>query len=175
MVSLPKCGALREAVGEWNWVDMMALFNHKLEAISNVSAAAKTFEFLNETLWKDDKRLRKLRNMEMNAEEKAARKSDLFRSFDVSIAIAKDLRLATAVNGLCDGLTAVIEERGQLIDEIDILVERFVPRKMSEFIKEMQGKDTKKLMKLQILDREFELRSREKYLFIDKLKDNMDY
>nr|GFA51865.1 hypothetical protein [Tanacetum cinerariifolium] len=26
MTSLPKCGALRDAVGGWDWVDMMVLF-----------------------------------------------------------------------------------------------------------------------------------------------------
>ncbi|GKD62598.1 hypothetical protein Tco_1300107 [Tanacetum coccineum] len=47
---------------------------------------------------------------------------------------------------------------------------RFVPEKMAEFMKETQGKDIPNLMKLQILGREFELRAREKDLFIEKLK-----
>ncbi|GJR00757.1 hypothetical protein Tco_0523741 [Tanacetum coccineum] len=38
---------------------------------------------------------------------------------------------------------------------------RFVPEKMGEFMKETQGKDTDKLMKLQILGREFELRTQQ--------------
>ncbi|GJU32540.1 hypothetical protein Tco_1176129 [Tanacetum coccineum] len=61
-------------------------------------------------------------------------------------AISEDLRLAREINGLCAGLTAVIEEREHFIDELDILV-----------------------------DREFELRAREKNLFIEKLKGNMDF
>ncbi|GKC66713.1 hypothetical protein Tco_1099311 [Tanacetum coccineum] len=52
---------------------------------------------------------------------------------------------------------------------------RFVPKKMAEFLKETQGKDTEKLMKLQILGREFDLRAREKNHFIEKLKGNMDF
>ncbi|GJU38849.1 hypothetical protein Tco_1191806 [Tanacetum coccineum] len=36
-----------------------------------VIAAVKIAEFLNETLWKDDRRLRKLQNMEMDADERA--------------------------------------------------------------------------------------------------------
>ncbi|GKD61389.1 hypothetical protein Tco_1298898 [Tanacetum coccineum] len=44
-------------------------FIRELDVMSGVGAAVKTTEFLNETLWKDDKRLRKLRNMEMDAEE----------------------------------------------------------------------------------------------------------
>nr|GEW83602.1 hypothetical protein [Tanacetum cinerariifolium] len=111
MVSLPNCGALRDAVGGWEWVDMMALycrrsaaedrqfssrikalleemvvtydekvdFIQELEAVPDVIAAAKTVEFLNETLWKDDKRPRKLRNMEMNAEERADQKEHLIQ------------------------------------------------------------------------------------------------
>ncbi|GKA87188.1 hypothetical protein Tco_0808899 [Tanacetum coccineum] len=85
------------------------------------------------------------------------------------------LRLAREINGLCAGLTAVIEEREQFSDELDILVDRFIPRKMVEFMRETQSKDTEKLMKMQILGREFELRAWEKNLFIKKLKGNMDY
>nr|GEW02735.1 hypothetical protein [Tanacetum cinerariifolium] len=44
-------------------------------------------------------------------------------------------------------------------------------RKMPEFIKETMNKDVSNLMKLQILGSEFELRAREKDLFIKKLKD----
>ncbi|GJW51270.1 hypothetical protein Tco_0092621 [Tanacetum coccineum] len=42
-------------------------FIRELEAVSGIHAAVTTFEFLNENLWKDDKRLRKLRNMEIDA------------------------------------------------------------------------------------------------------------
>ncbi|GKE11335.1 hypothetical protein Tco_1414886, partial [Tanacetum coccineum] len=66
-------------------------------------------------------------------------------------AIAKDLRLAREINGLCDGLTAVIKERELFIGELETLVDRFVPEKMGEFLKETQAKDTDKLMKYQLL------------------------
>ncbi|GJX03435.1 hypothetical protein Tco_0189351 [Tanacetum coccineum] len=46
-------------------------FIQDLEAMSGVIAAVKIAEFLNETLWKDDRRLRKLQNMEMDADERA--------------------------------------------------------------------------------------------------------
>ncbi|GKA69237.1 hypothetical protein Tco_0775301 [Tanacetum coccineum] len=46
-------------------------FIQELEAMLGVIAAVKTAEFLNETLWKDDMRLRKLQNMEMDADERA--------------------------------------------------------------------------------------------------------
>ncbi|GKA58275.1 hypothetical protein Tco_0757463 [Tanacetum coccineum] len=49
-------------------------FIQELEAVPGVSARVKTAKFLNETLWKDDKRLRKLRNMEMDANEQAVQK-----------------------------------------------------------------------------------------------------
>ncbi|GKB59260.1 hypothetical protein Tco_0915446 [Tanacetum coccineum] len=42
-------------------------FIRELEAVSGVDAAAKTTDFLNENLWKDDKWVRKLRNMEMDS------------------------------------------------------------------------------------------------------------
>ncbi|GJX17325.1 putative reverse transcriptase domain-containing protein [Tanacetum coccineum] len=69
------------------------------------------------------------------------------------------LELAKEINGLCAGLTIVIEEREHFINELDVLVDRFVLEKTAEFLKETHGKDTKKLMKLQILGREFELRA----------------
>nr|GEW64822.1 hypothetical protein [Tanacetum cinerariifolium] len=60
------------------------------------------------------------------------------------------------------------------IGELEMLAYKFVPGKMAEFMKEIQDKDIPNLMKLQILGREFELRVREKDLFIKKLKGNMD-
>ncbi|GKE10816.1 hypothetical protein Tco_1414367, partial [Tanacetum coccineum] len=54
-------------------------------------------------------------------------------------------------------------------------VDRFVPEKMVEFMKESQDKDTPNLMKLHILGREFELRAREKNLFIEKPKGNIEF
>ncbi|GKE41994.1 hypothetical protein Tco_1469278 [Tanacetum coccineum] len=74
-------------------------------------------------------------------------------------AITEDIRLAREINGMCDGLTAVIEERELFIGELDTLVDKFMSEKMCEFLKEMQAKDTNKLMKLQILGREFEIRA----------------
>nr|GEW42498.1 hypothetical protein [Tanacetum cinerariifolium] len=85
-------------------------------------------------------------------------------------AISEDLRLAHAINGLCTGLTADIEERYHFIDELDFLVDRLVSKKTVEFLKKTQGKGTEKLMKMQILGREFELRDHDKNLFIKKLK-----
>ncbi|GJV88532.1 hypothetical protein Tco_1532470 [Tanacetum coccineum] len=103
MTSIPKCGALRDAVGGWDSVQMMSLycqisaadernfsgrlsdllqeminaydkkveFIRELEAVPGITAAVKTGEFLNENLWKDDKRIRKLHNMNINAGMKA--------------------------------------------------------------------------------------------------------
>ncbi|GJW04596.1 hypothetical protein Tco_1563452 [Tanacetum coccineum] len=52
---------------------------------------------------------------------------------------------------------------------------QYVPDKMADFMKQVQGKDILNFMKLQILRRELELRAREKGIFIEKLKGNMDY
>ncbi|GJT75984.1 hypothetical protein Tco_1042709 [Tanacetum coccineum] len=103
MTSMPNCGALCDAVGEWDWVQMMSLycqnsaaderdfagrlndllqeminaydkkvdFIRELEGVPGIAAAVKTGEFLNNNLWKDDKRIQKLRNMNADAEMKA--------------------------------------------------------------------------------------------------------
>ncbi|GJR64447.1 hypothetical protein Tco_0010512 [Tanacetum coccineum] len=86
-----------------------------------------------------------------------------------------DIRLTRQINALCDTLTYVIDGRWSFVGELDMLAYKFVPGKMMEFMKEMQDKDIPNLMKLQILGREFELRAREKDLFIEKLKGNMNY
>ncbi|GJQ90941.1 hypothetical protein Tco_0002080 [Tanacetum coccineum] len=69
--------------------------------------------------------------------------------------ITEHLALAREINALCAGLTIVIDERENFADELNVLVGRFVPEKMVEFMKEVQGKDIPNLMKLQILGRIF--------------------
>nr|GEW19371.1 hypothetical protein [Tanacetum cinerariifolium] len=101
MTSLPKCKALQERVGEWDWGKMMVLycknaaagdfefarrivvlyremeiaydekldFIRELDSVPGVAVAAETAEFLNDKLWKDDKRLQKLHNMEIDARD----------------------------------------------------------------------------------------------------------
>nr|GEZ20365.1 hypothetical protein [Tanacetum cinerariifolium] len=56
-------------------------------------------------------------------------------------AAVEDLDLAREIDGLCAGLTARIEEREYFINELDVLVDKLVSEKMSEFIKETQEKD----------------------------------
>ncbi|GJY30174.1 hypothetical protein Tco_0413669 [Tanacetum coccineum] len=65
--------------------------------------------------------------------------------------------------------------RWNFVEELEMLAYKFVPEKMAEFMNKMQDKDIPNLMKLQIHGKEFELRAREKDLFIEKLKGNMDY
>ncbi|GJX35748.1 hypothetical protein Tco_0247305 [Tanacetum coccineum] len=76
-------------------------------------------------------------------------------------AVSEDLRLAREINVLCAGLTAVIEEKENFVDELDVLVDRFVPKTMVEFMKESQDKDTPNLMKMHILVVRRHRRSRE--------------
>ncbi|GKA24561.1 hypothetical protein Tco_0710594 [Tanacetum coccineum] len=170
--------------------DDMVDFVHGLEAVPGVIAAVKVAGFLNETLVKDDKRLQKSQNMEIEADFYvmfaccnvgvdymcSALKAKTTKSMAaLPRAISEDTRLVREINGLFAGLTTVIKEIEHLIDKLDVLVDRFMPEKMAEFLKETMAKDTKKLMKLQILGREFELRAHEKNLFIKKLKGDMDF
>nr|GEV89043.1 hypothetical protein [Tanacetum cinerariifolium] len=90
-------------------------------------------------------------------------------------AISEDQRLAWQINAMCDTLTDIIDERENLIQELDVLASMFVPGKMGEIMKESQRKDIPNLMKLQILRREFELKAQEKEFFTDKLKGNMEF
>ncbi|GJS09977.1 hypothetical protein Tco_0366773, partial [Tanacetum coccineum] len=90
-------------------------------------------------------------------------------------AVIEDSSLASEINELCAGLTAHIEEREYFIDKLDSVSDIFMPEKMAGFLKETQEKDRNRLMRLQILGREFELRADEKNRFIEKLKGNADF
>ncbi|GJU62463.1 hypothetical protein Tco_1244298 [Tanacetum coccineum] len=90
-------------------------------------------------------------------------------------AISEDQSLAWQINALCDTLTSIIDEKENFVQELDVLANMFIPKKMGEFMKESLGKDIPNLMKLQILGREFKLRAREKEVFIEKLKGNMEF
>ncbi|GJV54519.1 hypothetical protein Tco_1450260 [Tanacetum coccineum] len=78
ITSLAKCAALQERVGGWEWADMMALycqnaveedneFARRMDAVPGVAAAVKTAEFLNEALWKDDRRIQRLWKLQIDA------------------------------------------------------------------------------------------------------------
>nr|GEX97400.1 hypothetical protein [Tanacetum cinerariifolium] len=62
--------------------------------------------------------------------------------------IAEDLRLAREINSLYACVTAVIDERENSKDELDVLASRRVLEKMAEFMGVVQGKDIPNLMKL---------------------------
>ncbi|GJU87514.1 hypothetical protein Tco_1295060 [Tanacetum coccineum] len=89
--------------------------------------------------------------------------------------VAADLRLAREINALCAHVTAIVDERERFVDELELLSGRDVPDKMAAFMKEVQGKDIPNLLQLQIIGREFELRAKEKDIFIEKLKGNLDF
>ncbi|GJR34363.1 hypothetical protein Tco_1210047 [Tanacetum coccineum] len=63
-------------------------------------------------------------------------------------AINKDLRLAREINAFCTGLTTIIDETENFINELDVLAGKSVLEKMVEFVKETQGKDIPNFMKL---------------------------
>ncbi|GJT43410.1 hypothetical protein Tco_0952125 [Tanacetum coccineum] len=108
----------------------------------------------------------KLNDLGKEAEERAR---------EIKMEISEDLRLAREINALCARVTAIVDEGENFVDELDILAGRSVSGKMAEFMKQVQGKYIPNLMKLQIFGREFELRAREKGIFIEKLKGNLDF
>ncbi|GJS86172.1 hypothetical protein Tco_0752713 [Tanacetum coccineum] len=86
------------------------------------------------------------------------------------VTVNVDSRLAWEIKAFCDRLIDIIEEKENFVIGLEALVGQFVPEKMCEFSKANQEKDIPNLMKLHILGREFELRAREKNLFIKRLK-----
>ncbi|GJQ91293.1 hypothetical protein Tco_0002432 [Tanacetum coccineum] len=81
-----------------------------------------------------------------------------------------DNKVMKGLPRLCGEVVDVVSERAQFLQELDSLLGRLVPEKMAEFLRETQRKDTERMLQLQILGRETELRAREKENFIQKLK-----
>nr|GEU82293.1 eukaryotic translation initiation factor 3 subunit B-like [Tanacetum cinerariifolium] len=136
----------------------------RLEALRNCQEVINTIRFWERMQIEDVEKgtctLLMMREMEAKIREKA-------------IAVVEDSSLVREINGLCAGLTARIKEREYFIDELDTLVDRFVPEKMAVFLKKTQDKDRNKLTRLQILGREFELRLREEILVICEKRMNL--
>nr|GEW87405.1 hypothetical protein [Tanacetum cinerariifolium] len=88
-------------------------FIQELEAVLGATVAVKTTEFLNDALWKDNRRME----------------------------ISEDIRLAGEINALCARVTAIVDERETFVDELDILRERSVSSKMGEFMKQSTVND----------------------------------
>ncbi|GJS89288.1 hypothetical protein Tco_0771924 [Tanacetum coccineum] len=163
--------------------DRMA-FVRELRSVAGESVPAKTAVFFEEMMNKEGSREWQLADLVREGKERV-REIDFF--------VGKLMRDARALP-ICDELRRSVNspdwdpqfiyycERAKIDDlrwsfvgELDMLAYKFVPGKMAEFMKEMHDKDIMNLMKLQILGREFELRAREKDLFIEKLKGNMNY
>ncbi|GJR19705.1 hypothetical protein Tco_0968232 [Tanacetum coccineum] len=158
---LPMCAELEMAVGARNWLDMVVLYCQKfsskhqefainmsrlvgemneacqdriafvreLESVACVTVMAKTIVFLKQMMDKEGSREWQLCDLVKEAKERAL-EIELFRE------ISEDLRLAREINALCARVTAIIDERENFVNELDILVGRSVPSKMAEFMKQ---------------------------------------
>ncbi|GJU19740.1 hypothetical protein Tco_1153082 [Tanacetum coccineum] len=139
MTWLPKCKELERAVGGRNWLDMMIVY-------------------FDEYAYEQREFTRRLNGLigEMNeaCADRMAFVQELWSVAGESVH-AKTVReivdkegLAWQINALCDTLTTVIDGRWAFIEELEMLAYKFVPGKMTEFMKEIQDKDISNLMKL---------------------------
>ncbi|GJV81681.1 hypothetical protein Tco_1517551 [Tanacetum coccineum] len=135
---LPKCEELERVVGGRNWLDMMIVY-------------------FDEYAYEQRKFTRRLNGLigEMNeaCADRMAFVQELWSVAGESVH-AKTVReivdkegLAWQINALCDTLTTVIDGRWAFIEELEMLAYKFVPGKMTEFMKEIQDKDISNLMK----------------------------
>ncbi|GJT44913.1 hypothetical protein Tco_0953628 [Tanacetum coccineum] len=157
-------------------------FVQDLQSVAGESVPAKTTVFLEEMMKKEGSREWQLADLVQEGKERVHEieffMGKLMRDARVDGdkgAIVKACGYFVRINALCNTLTNVIDGRWNFVEELEMLAYKFVPEKMAEFMNDMQDKDIPNLMKLQILGREFEFRAREKDLFIEKLKGNMDY
>ncbi|GJW82768.1 hypothetical protein Tco_0155913 [Tanacetum coccineum] len=149
------CVKLEEAVGAQNWLDMVTLYCRKF-ASEHREFAIKMNRLHGEIIKACQDRIAFVRELKSVASVTVTANTAMFlkemmdKEASVSCvhgaalprAIGEDLRLAREINALCAGLTAVMEERDSFVDELGLLVDRFVPEEMAEFLKESQEKDT---------------------------------
>nr|GEW22993.1 hypothetical protein [Tanacetum cinerariifolium] len=158
-------------------------FIRELETVSCVAATVKTTEFLNDALWKDDRRMQRLRKLQMNADLMAYEKEKFTR----------EALMCLFVWGLlfCV-MSCLINDLGKEAEEKAHETEMFV-HKLKEINEDLrQAREINALCarataivderesfvdELDILvgRREFELRDQEKGIFIKKLKGNLDF
>ncbi|GJY64401.1 hypothetical protein Tco_0465861 [Tanacetum coccineum] len=101
-------------------------FIRELETVPDVAAAVKTAEFFNETLWKDDKRLRK--------------------GFSKR-AFSEDYKFAKRIKLLLEEMLAAYEERVDFIRELETVPDVAAAVKTAEFLNETLWKDDKRIRK----------------------------
>ncbi|GJT97195.1 hypothetical protein Tco_1092713 [Tanacetum coccineum] len=89
--------------------------------------------------------------------------------------ISEDYRLASEINRVVGEVNNVVITKDQFLKELDRLGVRPVPAKLAEFLREIQMRDKETVAKLQILEKEMELNTRKKDLFIQKLKGLIPY
>ncbi|GJS04274.1 hypothetical protein Tco_0642390 [Tanacetum coccineum] len=74
--------------------------------------------------------------------------------------------MVSATSSMMSWVEVPVGIERRFLQELDALPGRLVPEKMAEFLRETQSKDTERMLQLQILGKETELRAREKDLFI---------
>ncbi|GKB27266.1 hypothetical protein Tco_0866667, partial [Tanacetum coccineum] len=79
---------------------------------------------------------------------------------------AEDHEFARRINTLRGELTVACQERVYFVQELETVKRIIAPVKMVELLNEIQLKDDQRLMQLQNLERETELRTFEKELFV---------
>ncbi|GJZ34980.1 hypothetical protein Tco_0580797 [Tanacetum coccineum] len=88
---------------------------------------------------------------------------------------AEDRKFVSQINMLRGEMIVACQERVCFVQELETVAEASAPQKMTKFLNETQVKDDEKLLHLQNLERETELRAVEKELFIQKLLRNVPF
>ncbi|GJW38828.1 hypothetical protein Tco_0064673 [Tanacetum coccineum] len=168
---LPKCEDLERAVGGRNLLDMMIVYfdEYAYEHREFVRRVNRLIGEMNKACADRMAFVRELRSM---AAKSMPAKIAMFLEKMMNIEGSREWQLADLER---EGKERVREIEFFVGKLEDMLAYKFVSEKMAEFMKETQDKDILNLMKLRILGREFELRAREKDLFIQKLKGNINY
>ncbi|GKF17618.1 hypothetical protein Tco_0062536, partial [Tanacetum coccineum] len=87
----------------------------------------------------------------------------------------EDREFACRINTLRGELTVSYQERVYFVQLLETVKRVISPRKMAEFLNEVQLKDDQRLTQHENLERETELRAFEKKLFVQKLLRNVPF
>nr|GEX00344.1 hypothetical protein [Tanacetum cinerariifolium] len=194
MTSMPKCGALRDAAGGWDWVQMMSLYCEGCAADGR-NFAGRLSDLLQDMINAYDQKVELIRKLKALPGIVAAVKTVItmawlptcgeLRSLSNSVhwepmfilycqrSVCEDYRLAGLINREATEVNDTIMVRDQFLEELDSLGVRHV--KMAEFLRELQMRDTETMAKLQVLVAEMEMNACKKNEFIQKLKGLIPY
>nr|GEV55881.1 hypothetical protein [Tanacetum cinerariifolium] len=132
MTSMPKCGALRDVVGGWDWVQMMSLYCEGCAADGR-NFVGRLSDLLQDMINAYDQKVEFIRELEALPCIAAAVKTVITMAW---LPMCGELRsVSNSVHW--EPMFILYCQRDQFLEELDNLGVQHVPSKMAEFLREI--------------------------------------